>query len=60
METDPGELAQAGQATARTTVRERISTWLTFALLMAFFIVTIALWGYAVWWGVAKLFSLIF
>ena len=44
MEPGNGELPQADQATERATIRERISTWLTFAALMVFFIVTIAFW----------------
>ena len=40
--------------------RERLTTWFTFGLLIAFFVVTIALWGYAAWWCVAKLISLLF
>lgn len=40
------------------SVRERLSKWLSFSALMAFFIVTIGLWGYAAWWAVAKLIGL--
>lgn len=58
METGSGELAHAGQATTRASIRERISTWLTFAVLIVFFIITIAFWGYAAWWGVVKLIGL--
>ncbi len=58
METGSSEFAQVGQATTRTSIRERISTWLGFAVLMVFFIVTIAIWGYAAWWSVAKLIGL--
>ena len=60
MKAGTGELAQVGQATTRASIRERISTWLGFAVLMVFFIVTIAIWGYAAWWSVAKLIGLIF
>ena len=59
MEPGNGELPQADQATERATIRERISTWLTFAALMVFFIVTIAFWGYAAWLGVVKLIGLL-
>lgn len=58
METDPGELAQAGQATVGASIRERLSTWLTFAVLLVFFIISTAFWGYAAWWGVMKLIGL--
>lgn len=58
METNPSELAQPGQATVCASIRERISTWLTFAVLLLFFIITIAFWGYAAWWGGVKLIGL--
>jgi uncharacterized membrane protein (DUF485 family) len=40
--------------------RERFATWASFALILVFFIITIALWSYAAWWCVAKLIGLVF
>ncbi len=59
MEPGNGELPQADQATPIQSIRNRISSWLTFAALMVFFIVTVAIWGYAAWWSMAKLIGLI-
>jgi hypothetical protein len=53
-----GELAHTELPASHLSVRERLSKWLSFSALMAFFIVTIALWGYAAWWAVAKLVGL--
>ena len=53
-----GELAHAKLSASHLSVRERLSKWLSFLALMAFFVVTIALWGYAAWWAGAMLISL--
>ncbi|TXM66507.1 hypothetical protein FV226_23335 [Methylobacterium sp. WL12] len=46
------------QATPLERLRERLATWAAFALMLAFFIVTIALWGYAAWWVLMRLVGL--
>ena len=46
------------QITPFERLRERCATWAALALILVFFIVTIALWGYAAWWGVMKLIGL--
>jgi hypothetical protein len=45
---------------APSRIRERLAAFTTFALLLVFFIVTIALWSYAAWWAVSKLIGLVF
>ncbi|MCJ2108180.1 hypothetical protein MKK70_22985 [Methylobacterium sp. E-041] len=52
--------AEASQSVEGADLRERLTRWGTFALLLIFFIFTIALWGYAAWWGVVKLIQLVF
>ena len=36
----------------------RLRVWAVFSLIMAFLIITVALWGYAAWWAVMKLVGL--
>ena len=51
-------LFEPDQATPFERLRERVATWTALALIMVFFFVTLALWGYAGWWAVMKLVSL--
>ncbi|MFK5597943.1 hypothetical protein ACFZ8E_13135 [Methylobacterium sp. HMF5984] len=51
-------LFEPDEATPLERLRERLATWAALALLMAFFFVTIALWGYAAWWAMMKLIGL--
>lgn len=53
-----GELMHTERPASYLSLRERLSKWLSFSALIVFFIVTIALWGYAAWWAVAKLVHL--
>jgi hypothetical protein len=50
----------SGQDPAPSRIRERLTTWASFALLLIFFIFTIAVWGYAAWRGIVKLIGLVF
>ena len=49
---------EADQARSFERLSARLTTWAAFTLLLAFLIVTVALWGYAAWWGLMKLISL--
>ena len=49
---------EADQTRPLERLGERVATWAALALIMVFFFVTIALWGYAAWWALMKLISL--
>ena len=51
-------LSVADQITMLERLQTRLRTWAAFALILIFLIITIALWGYAAWWGLMKLIGL--
>ena len=51
-------LPVADQITMFERLQIRLRTWAAFALILIFLIITIALWGYAAWWGLMKLIGL--
>jgi hypothetical protein len=51
---------QSKPSLARGVGPRGVTSFLTTALLMIFLTVTIGLWGWAAWWGLTKLISLLF
>ncbi|MCJ2104710.1 hypothetical protein MKK70_04825 [Methylobacterium sp. E-041] len=58
MDEEAENSVQADRITPLERLRARLTVWATFGLLLIFFTITIALWGYAAWWMFMKLVGL--
>lgn len=60
MNSEAEQEAEVDQRTKLDRFREWLATWTTFAALLVFFTVSIAIWGWAVWQSGVYLVGLVF